>query len=381
MINLNLNSAQLATPRFYHLRTRLMTQLGTLFAALSIGLCGLVFAGPAEDTKEAMKLLEQNKLDAALVKVNAALAVQPKDAQSRFTKGMILIEQKKTTEAIQIFTGITEDFPELPEPYNNLAALYAMQGNYDKAKAALELAIHTHPTYGTAYENLGDIYAQLARRSYDKAFQLDKTNSAAQSKLALVKSLFPASRSTSAPVQVAVAETPKAAPVAPPVVQQAPTPPPVVKQPEPAKPVAPPTPPPVAKVEPAKAPTPTPTAPPPVAAAVNDEAGVRAALAAWSAAWSAQDVAGYLSAYGPNFETPDGLGRKAWEKQRKERIEAPSNIDVALSDMKITVNGNEATANFRQAYKSDRLTTNSNKTIKLTKSGERWLIRSERSGK
>ena len=71
-----------------------------------------------------------------------------------------------------------------------IAVLYASQGNYDKAKSALELAIHTHPSYATAHENLGDIYAQLASRAYDRALQLDKNNTTAQVKLAMVKDLF-----------------------------------------------------------------------------------------------------------------------------------------------------------------------------------------------
>jgi tetratricopeptide (TPR) repeat protein len=115
---------------------------------------------------------------------------QPKDPQARFLKGLLLTEQKKTAEAITVFTGPHRGLPELPEPYNNLAVLYASQGNYDKAKSALELAIHTHPSYATAHENLGDIYAQLASRAYDRALQLDKNNTAAQVKLAMVKDLF-----------------------------------------------------------------------------------------------------------------------------------------------------------------------------------------------
>lgn len=111
-----------------------------------------VHATPADDTKEATRLYQQGKLDPALAKINSTLSQQPKDAQARFLKGLIFTEQKKTPEAIQIFTGLTEDYPELPEPYNNLAVLYASQGNYDKAKAALELAIHTHPSYSTVYE-------------------------------------------------------------------------------------------------------------------------------------------------------------------------------------------------------------------------------------
>src|SRR6185369_17986120 len=163
-------------------------------------------------------------------KVEAFLRAQPKDPQGRFLKGLLLTEEKKVPEAIQVFTGLTEDYPELPEPYNNLAVLYASQGNYDKAKAALELAIHTHPSYATAHENLGDIYAQLASRAYDRALQLDKNNTSAQVKLAMVKDIFSAQKGTAgqrAPQQPAAAVSP-----AP---QAAPSPPPAAPKPE-AKP-------------------------------------------------------------------------------------------------------------------------------------------------
>src|SRR5690349_13970082 len=151
---------------------------------------GVAFAAPADDLREAQRLYTQGKQAPALEKLDAFPKAQPRDPQGRFLKGLILTEQKKTAEAIQVFTGLTEDFPELPEPYNNLAVLYASQGNYDKAKSALELAIHTHPSYATAHENLGDIYAQLASRAYDRALQLDKSNTTAQTKLSLVKQLF-----------------------------------------------------------------------------------------------------------------------------------------------------------------------------------------------
>jgi tetratricopeptide (TPR) repeat protein len=106
----------------------------------------------------------------------------------------VLTELKRTGDAVRTFTSLTEDFPELPEPYNNLAVLYAQQGNYDKAKTALELAIHTHPGYATAHENLGDIYAQLAIRAYDRALQLDKDNAAARAKLEVLKNVPSAGR-------------------------------------------------------------------------------------------------------------------------------------------------------------------------------------------
>ena len=130
-------------------------------AAIAAAWFGVAFAAPADDLREAQRLYSQGKQAPALEKVDAFLKAQPRDPQGRFLKGLVLTEQKRVPEAIQVFTGLTEDFPELPEPYNNLAVLYASQGNYDKAKSALELAIHTHPSYATAHENLGDIYAQL----------------------------------------------------------------------------------------------------------------------------------------------------------------------------------------------------------------------------
>lgn len=143
-----------------------------------------------DDLKEATRLYQQGQATQALGQVNAYLTSKPRDAQARFLKGVILTNQKKTEEAIKIFTGLTEDYPELPEPYNNLAVLYASLGQYDRAKTALELAIRTHPSYATAHENLGDIYAQLASRAYDKALQLDKTNTTAQTKLSMIKEIF-----------------------------------------------------------------------------------------------------------------------------------------------------------------------------------------------
>jgi Flp pilus assembly protein TadD len=312
-------------------------------------------AAPADDLTEASKLYQQNKLDAALGKTNGFLTTQPKDPQGRFLKGLILTEQRKTGEAIQVFTGLTEDFPELPEPYNNLAVLYASQGNYDKAKAALELAIHTHPSYATAHENLGDIYAQLARRAYDKALQLDKNNATAQAKLAMIKDLFSAPKNATgqtAPVTIASA--------------------PAVK-PEPAKQSPAQT----ATVAAAK-PTPPPAPVPGANASAESEAQVKAAVSAWARAWSEKDVNAYLAFYSSDFATPNGESRKVWEQQRRERIEKAKSIDVTVKVNSVNINGSEAVVTLRQGYRSDTFKTNSTKTLHMVRNGDKWQIRQER---
>lgn len=329
---------------------------GTLTVAAAMLSAATAMAAPADDIKDATRLYQTGKFDQALTKVNAALQQTPKDAQGRFLKGLIFTEQKRTVDAIQIFTSLTEDFPELPEPYNNLAVLYAGQGNYDKAKAALELAIHTHPSYATAYENLGDIYSQLARRSYDKALQLDKNNPALQSKMAMVKDLHSAPSKATDPAKTAVAAAPA----------QTATPP---AKTEPAK------------VEPAKSAPPTKVEPAKPAAGAHAEAQVAAAVAAWAKAWSAKDVAGYLAAYASDFTPPDGLNRAGWEAQRKQRIEAAKSISVDAKVVKVAFKGDEATVTIRQAYRSDKIKSDNTKTLVMVRSGEKWFIRSERASK
>src|SRR5712672_2977354 len=139
---------------------------------------------------DASKLFKQGNYAGALEKIDTVITANPRDARARFLKGLILTEQNKSADAINVFTSLTEDYPELPEPYNNLAVLYASQGQYDKARNALEMAIRTHPSYAIAHENLGDVYAKMASEAYDKALQLDRGNAAAQTKLAMIKDLF-----------------------------------------------------------------------------------------------------------------------------------------------------------------------------------------------
>jgi Flp pilus assembly protein TadD len=157
--------------------------------AVMLGLWFPVMA-QADDVQDINQRFRKGDLSTALSRADQYLAQNPKDAQVRFLKGLILTDQGKSAEAIQVFTAITEDYPELPEPYNNLAVLYAAEGKYNEAKNALEMAIHTYPNYATAYENLGDLYAKMASQAYDKALQIDSSNKNAQTKLTLIKEMM-----------------------------------------------------------------------------------------------------------------------------------------------------------------------------------------------
>jgi Flp pilus assembly protein TadD len=149
-------------------------------------------AAYADDYASVSQLARAGQLTEALAKADAYLATNPRDPQMRFIKGVILTDSGKTDEAMAVFTQLTQDYPELPEPYNNLAVLYAARSQFDKARTALEMAVRTNPRYAIAYENLGDVYARLAAQSYDKAVQLDAaTRASVEPKLALIRRMFP----------------------------------------------------------------------------------------------------------------------------------------------------------------------------------------------
>lgn len=148
----------------------------------------------ADEYGDVSQLLKTGKLAEAQAKVDLYLTVKPKDPQMRFLKSAVQSAAGQPTDAITTLTALTQEFPELPEPYNNLAVLYASENQYDKARTALEMAVRINPAYATAYENLGDVYAKLASQSYSKSLQLNANNSHASQKVALLKSvLAPAS--------------------------------------------------------------------------------------------------------------------------------------------------------------------------------------------
>jgi Flp pilus assembly protein TadD len=146
------------------------------------------------ELQEVQKLMAAGQWKPALARADAHLAKNPRDAQMRFVRGVILTEMKDTDAAREVFERLNEDFPELPEPYNNLAVLYAAQGQLDRARTLLETALSVRPDYGTAQENLGDIYLQMSADAYQRAARLQSSNRTAANKLALTRELLARTR-------------------------------------------------------------------------------------------------------------------------------------------------------------------------------------------
>jgi len=137
--------------------------------------------------KEARELIAQKQFDAAIARIDALSRDRPREPQARFLKAVAQTEAGRRDDALATLTALAADFPELPEVHNNLAVLHAARGNLELAKTELELAIATSPEYSPAVENLGDVYARLAARQYERAAELEKGKGLSPAKLKLVR--------------------------------------------------------------------------------------------------------------------------------------------------------------------------------------------------
>ena len=146
----------------------------------------------ADELVEVQRLHAAGRTAEALQRAERYLATQPKDAPMRFVVGVMLAETRQTAEARTVFERLVQDYPELPEPYNNLAALKAAAGDYEGAKALLDQALRANPSMAAAHQNLGDVQVMLAMRSYARALQLEPNNDSVPPKLALLRQLLQA---------------------------------------------------------------------------------------------------------------------------------------------------------------------------------------------
>jgi tetratricopeptide (TPR) repeat protein len=303
-----------------------MAMRGWLAGACAAGLTFAVAAGAASPgVEEAQALMAQGQFEQALDRLDRHLGGAPQDAEARFTRGLVLVRLNRNDDAAKAFSELTRDYPQLPEPYNNLAVIYAQQGEYDKAREALEAALATHPSYPVAHENLGDIYAALSAAAYNRALTLDPENGSVRAKLNLLNQL---DRLADSGATVAA----RAAP----------------------------------------------TAEAPLGASAPDTAAITAAVQAWAAAWSAKDVDKYLAFYAPEFAPEGGASRQAWEAQRRTRIVKPKEISVAISDVKVApLAAGRVQVTFQQDYQSDMHTNRSTKVLEMAQSKGQWQIRRE----
>jgi Flp pilus assembly protein TadD len=129
-------------------------------------------AGAAGELEKAQALWMQGQRESAQQMIRTALAGNPNDARLRFALATMQMEQGQLAEAERALIALTQDHPELADPFNNLAVIRAGRGDLDGARDALEQALRLQPEHAAALENLGDVLLRLATRAYERALPL-----------------------------------------------------------------------------------------------------------------------------------------------------------------------------------------------------------------
>ena len=331
------------------------------FIVITMQICGTVPASAAE--KEAMEvagLVQSGQYAAAQVKLGTYLRLYPRDPHLRFFRAVVLAEQHQAEQAMDEYTRLIQDFPEMPEPYNNLAVLLTASGQYDKAHAAFETATRLNRNYAIAHENLGDLYARMALRAYGRSMSIDRNAVNVRGKASVINTLIAdAEGERSQSTDSAVISANKTALAAATSKLPSELMPPIGVL--------------VAQAKPAFAAVPV------AARETVRPSDVQTMVDAWLHAWNARDVGSYLQFYARDFATPNGESRGAWERKRRERIASKARISVSISSPQIIVGEGRATVSFVQDYRSDRFAERSSKTLELVKREGQWRIVRERS--
>lgn len=370
--------------------------------------------GNADQTAEIYALIDQDKLSDAMRQTKSMLAESPGDPSLLFAQAIIAEKNGSPKDAIRIYQGLTLSHPELLEPFNNLAIHYARAGDYKAAISTLELAMQVHPSVATAYRNLTAIYEQLASAAYRKALNSDAplvplelaslekidTSTPSDTKeqprlVASVESYLSESLGSEqaaadeATSKVSIEIDTAAAAEESAQLSTDPTPP---NEPAQVSEVKTTPAEPTVAAETEKVIEPSEAEPEPViVAAVTPTAEARQAaediatqkqvlvdqVKSWANAWSDRDVDRYISHYSGSFKPRDNLTLEDWKKQRYGRLRWREFIIVKPSDYSISVEGDSATVNFSQYYKSERFEDTIRKTLKFKKEKGTWLITRE----
>ena len=281
------------------------------------------------DINEIKLLLKNGKYKIAENIINGAIEENLNNPEILFYKGIIETNLGKTNQAIDTFRGLTERFPELPEPFNNLAVLYAEKGQFRLAKEILEQAIKTNPSYLTAHINLGDIFTKMASEAYNKALEIDKSNNIAITKLSMITQLFNYNPNTKNTVINSI-NTKKEVKITK-----------------------------LSKKELKKV--------------------ILNSIENWKTAWESKDVESYFDSYSSNFIYPNNMTKSQWQKYRTNRILPKKIISISISNIKFKFKKEKIIATFTQNYKSGRLNQTSNKSLTFVAESGQWFIVEETS--
>jgi len=347
----------------------------TVIVAVCLILATAPAIGSPSSVEALERLAEKASPQAALKQVEAFLAEHPGEYDALLLKGYLLSQLGRNGGAEKIYRSLIRKHPKNPEPYNNLAVLYASAGQYEKAAETLKQALGTHPSYSIAYENLGRVYGRSASEAYSRALGVEPPKESDGEGLVMLK-LSPNGAADQAPAgQKAQAEAPSRLPL-PPTPRASDS---TVERRRTARDSVGPPPPRSSNPQQEVVSTSAPRAPSQQPAAdLRDE--INSTVRSWARAWSEQQVDAYLNFYSQSFRPPENLSRSTWEAERRARIQRPRTIRVVVRNLQPPVTTARGTAvTFVQSYSSDRFADKVTKILVFIRENGEWKILEERS--
>lgn len=143
----------------------------------------------ADTVRDVHEALRRGDTSAALAHADAALKRQPRDAQARFLRGLVLLEAGHDAEARLAFMALVQEYPELPEPLINLALLQVRAGELEPARQSLEAALRNDPSLRLARVNLAEVHLLLAVHHWQTAATRAPLEPALQRRLEAARAL------------------------------------------------------------------------------------------------------------------------------------------------------------------------------------------------
>jgi len=283
-----------------------------------------------EDLTPILSLINEKPF-IALEKIKKRLRASPDEPRLLFYKGVTETKLNQMDNAINTYNYLINKHPNLPEPYNNLAVIYAEKEELELAKKTLEKAIKTNSSYSVAHVNLGDIYTRMATNAYNIAFEIDNDNKIAGNKLKLITELFNYKPDTNEKSIV---------------------------------------------IEDSKGKNNTVVS----RSKSKDKEQIIKRIEEWKTAWEAKDLDLYFDSYSEAFKYPNNMSQEQWENYRTDRIINKKNILITTLNLKLKFKKDIIHAIFYQDYKSTGYQQKSKKTLIFKFQSNDWKIIEEFSG-
>lgn len=308
-------------------------------------------------------------------------AARLSNPQLKFFRCLLFTQQGAIQKAIACYQDLIREHPDMPEPYNNLGVLLASRGQLVEARSWLERGLKQSVPYATLNQNILNLQTEINRGSYQAALQISQPQEKVRPKLAMLGFVGAIPRAPEiAASNPSVAVSPDL-PIKNELRSSAIA---GAGQPHPGSVIGAPAIKTMDKLASAQVDSGTPVGAakniPPSEEELVKQHKVREAVQNWVEAWRKKDIENYLLAYSPKFVPTDGMSRRNWQEQRRQRIVSKKSIKVDLDQLRITFNHSKAIATFIQAYEAGTVRAVGHKTLELIEEDGRWVILSEYVG-